>query len=116
MIALKSGELVTPSSQAILPSITRRSVMEIASQQFEMPTQERAIDLRAEFDSFAEMSARTAAVLSPVGRVYFDSKWHFVNGDGHTVGPVMQKLYDSLVQLQRGEVEDRFGWLHEVEM
>ena len=74
VIALKSGELVTPSSQAILPSITQRSVMEIASQQFEMPTQERAIDLRAEFDSFAEMSAcGTAAVLSPVGRVYFDS-------------------------------------------
>ena len=91
--------------------------MEIASQQFEMPTQERAIDLRAEFDSFAEMSAcGTAAVLSPVGRVYFDSKWHIVNGDGYTVGPVMQRLYDSLVQLQRGEVEDRFGWLHEVEM
>ena len=117
VIALTSGELVTPSSQAILPSITRRSVMEIASQQFEMPTQERAIDLRAEFDSFAEMSAcGTAAVLSPVGRVYFDSKWHIVNGDGYTVGPVMQKLYDSLVQLQRGEVEDRFGWLHEIEM
>ena len=82
--------------------------MEIASQQFEMPTQERAIDLRAEFDSFAEMSAcGTAAVLSPVGRVYFDSKWHIVNGDGYTVGPVMQKLYDSLVQLQ--EVRSRTG-------
>ena len=117
IVALKSGDLVTPSSNAILPSITRRSVMKIASEQFGITTEERAIDLRGEFDSFAEMSAcGTAAVLSPVGRVYFDSKWHIVNGDGHTVGPVMQKLYDSLVQLQRGEVEDRFGWLQEVEI
>ena len=115
IVALKSGDLVTPSSNAILPSITRRSIMKIASEQFGIKTEERAIDLRGEFDSFAEMSAcGTAAVLSPVGRVYFDSKWHIVNGDGYTVGPVMQKLYDSLIQLQRGEIEDQFGWLQEV--
>jgi len=117
VILLKSGELITPSSNAILPSITRRSVLEIAAEQFGIKTEERAIDLRIEFDSFAEMSAcGTAAVLSPVGRVYFDSEWHIVNGDGYSVGPVMQKLYDSLIQLQRGEVEDKFGWLHEVEI
>ena len=117
IVALKNGDLVTPSSNAILPSITRRSIMKIASEQFGIKTEERAIDLRGEFDSFAEMSAcGTAAVLSPVGRVYFDSKWHIVNGDGHTVGPVMQKLYDSLIQLQRGEIEDQFGWLQEVEI
>ena len=117
IVALKNGDLVTPSSNAILPSITRRSIMKIASEQFGIKTEERAIDLRGEFDSFAEMSAcGTAAVLSPVGRVYFDSKWHIVNGDGLTVGPVMQKLYDSLIQLQRGEIEDQFGWLQEVEM
>ena len=117
IVALKNGDLVTPSSNAILPSITRRSIMKIASEQFGITTEERAIDLRGEFDSFAEMSAcGTAAVLSPVGRVYFDSKWHIVNEDGHTVGPVMQKLYDSLIQLQRGEIEDQFGWLQEVEI
>ena len=117
IVALKNGDLVTPSSNAILPSITRRSIMKIASEQFGIKTEERAIDLRGEFDSFAEMSAcGTAAVLSPVGRVYFDSKWHIVNGDGYTVGPVMQKLYDSLIQLQRGEIEDQFGWLQEVEI
>ena len=117
IVALKNGDLVTPSSNAILPSITRRSIMKIASEQFGIKTEERAIDLRGEFDSFAEMSAcGTAAVLSPVGRVYFDSKWHIVNGDGLTVGPVMQKLYDSLIQLQRGEIEDQFGWLQVVEI
>ena len=117
VVALKNGDLVTPSSNGILPSITRRSIMKIASERFGIKTEERAIDLRGEFDSFAEMSAcGTAAVLSPVGRVYFDSKWHIVNGDGYTVGPVMQKLYDSLIQLQRGEIEDQFGWLQEVEI
>ena len=117
VIVLKTGELITPSSEAILPSITKRSVMEIASEQFGIKTVERAIDLRVEFNSFAEMGAcGTAAVLSPIGRIYFDSEWHILNGDGYTVGPVMQKLYDSLVQLQRGEVEDKFCWLHEVKI
>jgi branched-chain amino acid aminotransferase len=58
----------------------------------------------------------TAAVLSPVGRVFFDNDWHMVNGDGQTVGPVMQQLYDSLVGIQKGENEDVFGWLREVEI
>ncbi|MEC8430341.1 MAG: branched-chain amino acid aminotransferase [Pseudomonadota bacterium] len=70
IVALKNGDLVTPSSNAILPSITRRSIMKIASEQFGIKTEERAIDLRGEFDSFDEMSAcGTAAVLSPVGLV-----------------------------------------------
>ena len=57
IVALKNGDLVTPSSNAILPSITRRSIMKIASEQFGIKTEESAIDLRGEFDSFAEMSA-----------------------------------------------------------
>ena len=117
IIAMDDGSLTTPASSAILPSITRRSVMEIAATQLNMKTVERAIDLREEFGAFREMGAcGTAAVLSPVGRVFFDTDWHIVNGDGQTVGPVMQQLYDSLVGIQRGEDEDVFGWLREVEI
>ena len=58
----------------------------------------------------------TAAVLSPVGKLYFDDQWHSVYGDGSEVGPVMQKVYDTLVGIQKGEVSDGFGWTHEVKI
>lgn len=116
VIVMKDGSLVTPASKAILPSITRRSLMEIAKTSLGLQTQERPVELREEIDQFEEMGAcGTAAVLSPVGRVWFDNDWHPIHKDGKTVGPVMQKLYDSLVGIQKGEQEDSFGWLHEVE-
>lgn len=117
IIATGDGKLITPESQAILPSITRRSLMDIASKQLNMPIEQRAIDLRAEFDNFQEVAAcGTAAVLSPVGKIWFDGQWHEVGGAPEAVGPVMQKLYDQLTGIQRGELEDSFGWLHEVEL
>ncbi|MEQ8408635.1 MAG: branched-chain amino acid aminotransferase [Gammaproteobacteria bacterium] len=117
IIAQDDNSLITPKSSAILPSITRRSLMEIAATTLKMKTEERPIDLRDEFASFREMAAcGTAAVLSPVGRVWFDNAWHDVNGNGDSSGPVMQKLYDELIGIQRGEKPDPLSWLHEVEL
>ena len=117
IIAMRDGTLVTPVSNAILPSITRRSLMTIAAEQLAMATAERPVELRTEFEQFDEMGAcGTAAVLSPVGRIRFDEDWHTVYRDGQTVGPIMQQLYDTLTGIQRGEVEDTCGWLHEVEI
>ncbi len=117
LVAMKDGSLVTPKSSAILPSITRRSIMEFAKNQLGLDTQERPIELRTEFGNFNEMAAcGTAAVLSPVGRLHFDEKWHTVYEDGKTVGPVMQKMYDTLVGIQKGELSDEFGWTHEVKI
>jgi branched-chain amino acid aminotransferase len=115
VIVMRDGSLVSPSSKAILPSITRRSLMDIARLQLNMQTQERPIELRKEFANFEEAGAcGTAAVLSPVGRIWFDGDWHSIYQDGHSVGPVMQQLYDALVGIQKGEQPDQFGWLHEV--
>jgi branched-chain amino acid aminotransferase len=117
IIAMDDNTLVTPDSRAILPSITRRSLMDIAARQMQMKTEQRPVDLRGEFPEFREMAAcGTAAVLSPVGRIFFDNDWHVVNGDGQSVGPVMQELYDRLTGIQSGERADEFGWLHEVEL
>jgi branched-chain amino acid aminotransferase len=55
-------------------------------------------------------------VVSPVGRIWLDSKWHSFYGDGEKAGPVMQKLYELLVGIQRGELEDKHSWTHEVPM
>lgn len=117
LVVMNNGTLVTPKSDAILPSITRRSIMEFAKNQMGLNTQERPIDLRAEFTNFQEMAAcGTAAVLSPVGKLYFDQQWHSVYGDGTDVGPVVQQMYDTLVGIQKGELSDEFGWTHEVKI
>ncbi len=64
LVAMKDGSLVTPKSQAILPSVTRRSIMEFAKNQLGMVTEERPIELRKELPNFQEMAAcGTAAVL-----------------------------------------------------
>ncbi len=115
LIVSKEGVLLTPKSNAILPSITRRSIMILAEDELQMPTEERAIDLRAEFPTFQEAAAcGTAAVLSPIGKIWFDGQWHDVGDAGSVVGPVMQKLYDLLIGIQKGELQDNHGWLHAV--
>ncbi len=115
IIAMTGNRFVTPKSDAVLPSITRRSLMVLAEDQLGMKTETRPVDLRAELGDFEEVAAcGTAAVLSPVGKIWFDDQWHTFYDDGKSVGPVMQKLYDLLVGIQRGELEDPYDWLHEV--
>ena len=117
VVAMKDGSFVTPSSNAILPSITRRSLMDLAAKHLSMKTEDRPIDLRAEIGEFEEVAAcGTAAVLSPVGKIWFDENWHTIYKDGQTVGPIMQEMYDLLVGIQKGEIADDFNWLHEVDI
>lgn len=115
VVAMKGNRLVSPKSNAILPSVTRRSVMTLAEEQMKMQVENRPIDLRAELAEFDEVAAcGTAAVLSPVGKIWVDGEWHAFYGNGEKVGPVMQNLYDLLVGIQRGELADVHGWTREV--
>ena len=117
VIFTKDQKLITPSSEAILPSITRRSVMELAESELSLPTEARPIELRAEFANFQEMAAcGTAAVIAPVGKIWFDNDWRTVFQDGESVGPIMSELYELLVGIQRGEKEDKFGWLYNIDL
>jgi len=117
IISMNDGSFVTPKSEAVLPSITRRSLMVLAEERLQLKTEWRPIDLRAELANFKEIAAcGTAAVLSPVGKIWFDSEWHSFYDNGQSVGPVMQELYDLLVGIQRGELEDPYDWIHEVEI
>lgn len=115
LIVTQDGVLLTPRSDAILPSITRRSIMVLAAEELGMTTEERPIDLRAEFATFAEAAAcGTAAVLSPIGKIWFDGVWNEIGAAGEEVGPTMQKVYDLLVGIQKGELEDSRDWCCEV--
>lgn len=117
LLAMKNGEFVTPQSHAILHSITRRSIMDIAKKDLNMPVAERPVNIYEEIDNISEMAAcGTAAVLSPVGKIWFRNDWHCFYDNGESVGPVMQQLYDKLTQLQRGELQDTYGWTREVKI
>ena len=105
----KDNKIITPKSDTILPSITRRSLMYVAEHYLGLEAEEREI-LFTEVKDFKECAlCGTAAVLSPVGRV--------VNGDEEIVfgmddmGPVTKKLYDTLTGIQMGRIEAPEGWI-----
>ncbi|NQU64169.1 MAG: branched-chain amino acid aminotransferase [SAR324 cluster bacterium] len=117
LLAMSNNRFVTPKSKAILPSVTRRSIMTLAKEELKMNIEERPVAIREEMAEIEEMAAcGTAAVISPVGKICLDGQWHSFFGGGEAVGPVMKKLYDSLTQIQKGEKDDPYGWVSEVKL
>ena len=112
----KEGTLVVPKSatDSILPSITRRSLVDVAEHYLGMKVVQRQVRFD-EIGNFVECGmCGTAAVISPVGEVdNGDEK--VVYGMDH-VGPVMKKLRETLTGIQSGEIEDKFGWVHEIKV
>ena len=107
----KDGKLVTPKSDTILPSITRRSLLQVAKDYLGMEVEERPVEL-AEIGEFAECGlCGTAAVISPVGTIVDHGKEiHYVG-----MGPTIQKLYDTLTGIQMGRLEAPKGWIRIIE-
>jgi len=113
--AIKGNSYITPDSTSILPSITNKSLIDLAKE-MGMNIEKRHVPVE-ELANFDEVGAcGTAAVISPIkkivdrqtGKVYEYCK------DGK-VGPVSQKLYDRLLGIQTGEEKDKFGWNYIVE-
>lgn len=107
----KDGKLVTPKSDTILPSITRRSLLQVAKDYLGMEVEERPVAL-AEIGEFAECGlCGTAAVISPVGTIVDHGKEIHYAG----MGPTIQKLYDTLTGIQMGRLEAPEGWIQVIE-
>ena len=110
----KDGKLVTPKSNSILPSITRRSILQVARDYLGMETEEREVYLD-EVKDFAECGlCGTAAVISPVGKVVDHGKEICFPSGMEKMGPVTQKLYDTLTGIQMGKIEAPEGWIHKI--
>ena len=110
----KDGKLVTPKSDSILPSITRRSLMVVAEKYLGMEVEHRPVRL-AELDDFAECGlCGTAAVISPVGKVVDHGREICFPSGMEKMGPVTQKLYDTLTGIQMGRIEAPEGWIVEI--
>jgi branched-chain amino acid aminotransferase len=112
----KDGKLVTPKSDTILPSITRRSLCYVAKEYLGMEVEEREV-LIDEVKDFAECGlCGTAAVISPVGKVVDHGKEICFPSGMTEMGPVLKKLYDTLTGIQMGRIEAPEGWIKEIKV
>ena len=110
----KNNTVITPKSDTILPSITRRSLMYVAENILGLKTEEREVYL-TEIKDFKECAlCGTAAVLSPVGRVVDHGKDVFVAQKTDAMGEITKKLYDTLTGIQFGKIEAPAGWIKEI--
>ena len=111
----KDNTLVVPKSPSILPSITRRSLVWIAANILGMKVEEREV-LFSEVKDFAECGlCGTAAVISPVGKIYDHGDEICFSSGMEKMGPTTQKLYDTLTGIQMGRLEAPEGWIKVIE-
>ncbi len=108
----KDGKVVTPKSNTILPSITRRSLMVVAKDYLGLEVEERPVRVD-ELENFAECGlCGTAAVISPVGKVVDHGKEICFPAGMTEMGPVTKKLYETLTGIQMGRLEAPEGWIN----
>lgn len=114
-----NDEVITPALQgSVLPGITRDSVIELCKS-WGMKVSERRIAIKEVADAYRAGTLQecfgtgTAAVISPVGHL----KWGNIvmNINRNEIGPVSQRLYDTLTGIQRGKIPDEFGWITKIE-
>ena len=113
-----NGEVVTPSLQgSILPGITRMSALELL-RSWNMKVSERRISIQEVADAAKggrlqeAFGTGTAAVISPIGHLKWGDDIMEIN-DGK-IGPISQRLYDTLTGIQWGKIKDPFGWTVEI--
>ena len=111
----KDGKVVTPKSNSILPSITRRSLMYVAEHYLGLEV-EQSEGYFDEVKDFAECGlCGTAAVISPVGKIYDHGNEICFPSGMEEMGPVTKKLYDTLTGIQMGKIEAPEGWIQVIE-
>lgn len=114
MFITKDGKFVTPKSNSILPSVTRRSLMVVAKEYLGMEVEERPVH-KDELKDFAECGlCGTAAVISPVGKIVDHGTEICLPSGMEEMGPVTKKLYDTLTGIQMGRIEAPKGWIKEI--
>ena len=110
----KDNKLVTPKSDSILPSITRRSLVYVAEHYLVMKVEHREVYFD-EVKDFAEAGlCGTAAVISPIGKIVDHGKEILIPSGMEEMGPVTKKLYDTLTGIQMGRIEAPEGWIKRI--
>ena len=109
------GKVVTPAlGGSILPGITRKSVIELL-RYWGVTVEERKLGIKELMDAAESgkleeaFGLGTAAVISPIGELYYEGKT--VTVSDFKTGPLTQKIYDELTAIQWGRKPDPFGWV-----
>ena len=111
----KDNKVVTPKSNSILQSITRRSLLIVAKEYLGLEVEEREVYLD-EVKDFAECGlCGTAAVISPVGKINDHGKEICFPSGMEEMGPITKKLYETLTGIQMGRIEAPKGWIKVIE-
>lgn len=112
---IKDNTYITPKSESILPSITNKSLMQLA-EDIGLKVERRQVPVE-ELSTFEEAGAcGTAAVISPILRIddLSENKTYQYCKDGKA-GPISEKLYNKLRSIQYGDEADTHGWVTIVE-
>ena len=109
-----NGKIVTPSlSGSILPGVTRDSVIQLCKY-LKLPVEEKRISVQELVKACREVrleeafGSGTAAVISPIGTLRYQDEVFTINNK--EIGPVSQKLYDTLLAIQNDQGPDPFHW------
>ena len=115
LFVTKDGKIVTPKSNSILPSITRRSLMIVAEKYLGLTVEHREVTLE-EVKDMAECGlCGTAAVISPVGKIVNHGEEICFPSGMEEMGPITKKLYETLTGIQMGTIEAPEGWIVEID-
>lgn len=102
---------ITPKSPSVLPSITNKSLMQLAADEgMTVEAREIPVDELGHLDEV--LAVGTAVVVTPVGsvtRLQGDDVKRYEFGGGE-IGPSTRRLYDRVRAIQNGEVDDKYGW------
>lgn len=113
-----AGEVVTPAlTGSILPGITRKSCIEVLKDSG-LKVSERLLSVDELVEALENGTLEeawgcgTAAVVSPIGQLFYNGKTYTVNEN--KIGEATQMLYDKLTGIQWGKTEDKYGWTMEI--
>lgn len=114
LFVTKDGKLVTPKSNSILPSITRRSLVQVAKDYLNIEVEERPVN-KSELTDFVECGlCGTAAVISPIGKINDHGTEINLPSGMDQIGPVLKKLRETLTGIQMGTEKAPDGWIYEI--
>lgn len=114
LFVTRDGRVLTPRSDSILPSVTRRSLIYIAEKYLGIEVEQRRIAYD-ELPDFVECGlCGTAAVISPVGSITDRGLTISFPGTEEGLGPVTKQLYDAIRSIQMGTLEAPEGWIMEI--
>ena len=114
------GEVVTPAlTGSVLPGITRKSIIEILKEKgYKVSERLISVDELVEAAENGKLEEAwgtgTAAVVSPIGHLYYKGKDYEVSGN--KIGRLTQELYDELTGIQWGRIKDERNWCYKVKI